>query len=130
VLRSRRHGDIPVLPQYAFMAWRSVKAQGQFYLYLYLTKLNDNKTTHCRNTNQKVRQGCPLSPTLFNVYTSEIIIHWNQLYSYGIEINDDSLLLFADEQVLLPCSEDYFREHYILCRTPKNSFNGSMITEV
>jgi hypothetical protein len=26
---------IPPLPQYAFMAWCSVKAQGQLYLYLY-----------------------------------------------------------------------------------------------
>jgi hypothetical protein len=27
-------GVIPPLPQYAFMAWCSVKAQGQLYLYL------------------------------------------------------------------------------------------------
>jgi hypothetical protein len=27
-------GTIPPLPQYAFMAWCSVKAQGQIYLYL------------------------------------------------------------------------------------------------
>jgi hypothetical protein len=27
-------GDIPPLPQYAFMAWCLVKAQGQLYLYL------------------------------------------------------------------------------------------------
>jgi hypothetical protein len=27
-------GAIPPLPQYAFMAWCSVKAQGQLYLYL------------------------------------------------------------------------------------------------
>jgi hypothetical protein len=27
-------GAIPLLPQYAFMAWCSVKAQGQLYLYL------------------------------------------------------------------------------------------------
>jgi hypothetical protein len=32
VLRSRVHGAIPPLPQYAFMAWCSVKAQGQLYL--------------------------------------------------------------------------------------------------
>jgi hypothetical protein len=28
-------GTIPPLPQYAFMTWCSVKAQGQLYLYLY-----------------------------------------------------------------------------------------------
>jgi len=30
------HGAISPLPQYAFMAWYSVKAQGQLYLYLSL----------------------------------------------------------------------------------------------
>jgi hypothetical protein len=30
-------GAIPPLPQYAYMAGRSVKAQGQLYLYFYLT---------------------------------------------------------------------------------------------
>jgi hypothetical protein len=38
-------GDIPSLPQYTFMAWCSVKAQGKLYLYLYLYKVyeeNDN----------------------------------------------------------------------------------------
>jgi len=29
-------GDIPTLPQYAFMAWCQVKAQRQIYLYVYL----------------------------------------------------------------------------------------------
>jgi hypothetical protein len=29
-------GAIPPLPQYAFMAWCSVKEQGQLYLYIYL----------------------------------------------------------------------------------------------
>jgi hypothetical protein len=32
--RSRIRGAIPSLPQYAFMAWCSVKAQGKLYLYL------------------------------------------------------------------------------------------------
>jgi hypothetical protein len=29
------NGAIPPLPQYVFMAWCSVEAQGQLYLYLY-----------------------------------------------------------------------------------------------
>jgi hypothetical protein len=32
-------GAIHSLPQYAFMAWCSVKAQGQLYLYLYPLQL-------------------------------------------------------------------------------------------
>jgi hypothetical protein len=31
-------GAIPPLPQYALMAWCSVKAQGQLHLYLYETE--------------------------------------------------------------------------------------------
>jgi hypothetical protein len=34
VLRSRMLRAVPLLPQYAFMAWCSVKAQVQVYLYL------------------------------------------------------------------------------------------------
>jgi hypothetical protein len=37
VLRSRMHGAIPPLLQYAFMVWCSVKAQGHFYLTFYFT---------------------------------------------------------------------------------------------
>jgi hypothetical protein len=35
VLRSRMYGAIPPLPQYAFMAWCPVKAQGNLYFCLY-----------------------------------------------------------------------------------------------
>jgi hypothetical protein len=33
-------GAIPPLPQYGFMAWCSVKAQGQIYFYLYVLILS------------------------------------------------------------------------------------------
>jgi hypothetical protein len=32
-------GAIPPLPQYALMAWGSVKAQGKLYLYLFKLKI-------------------------------------------------------------------------------------------
>jgi hypothetical protein len=35
-------GVIPPLPQYAFMEWCLVKAQGQLYLYLF-TMINNNE---------------------------------------------------------------------------------------
>jgi hypothetical protein len=28
-----------------------------------------------------IRQGCPLSPTLFKIYMNEIIVKWNQIYT-------------------------------------------------
>jgi len=37
VPRQRMRGAVPLLHQYAFMAWCSVEAQGQIYLYLYVT---------------------------------------------------------------------------------------------
>jgi hypothetical protein len=44
-------GAIPPLPQYAFMAWCSVKAQVQLYLYLYIRKLCWKIIIwNCRNT--------------------------------------------------------------------------------
>jgi hypothetical protein len=43
----RMNGAIPLFLQYAFMAWCSVKAQGQLYLYLYLiVTLYPNITSH------------------------------------------------------------------------------------
>jgi hypothetical protein len=50
----RMSGAIPPLPQYAFMAWCSVKAQEQFYLYLLhvcvvLFDFTLNCTTFCTN---------------------------------------------------------------------------------
>jgi len=44
-------GAAPPLPPYAFMAWCSVKAQGQLYLYLYgtvaLTSYGDGWAISC-----------------------------------------------------------------------------------
>jgi hypothetical protein len=40
-------GAIPSLPQYAFMAWCSVKAQGHLYLYIYTLKLQGYSSPRC-----------------------------------------------------------------------------------
>lgn len=59
--------------------------------------------------NNGVRQGCPLSPTLFNIYINEIILKWNQIYTSGIKITSAltlNTLLYADDQVIISNSED------------------------
>jgi hypothetical protein len=72
--RSRMRGDIPLLPQYAFMGWCSVKKSTGIPLPLpfYLT-------ADCQSINQAVRQWCSLSPT----YMNEITIHSNQINTNG-----------------------------------------------
>jgi hypothetical protein len=58
--------------------------------------------------NRGVCQGCPLSPTLFNIYINEIISKWNTDNVKGIQITRNKeikTLLFADDQVLIAESE-------------------------
>jgi hypothetical protein len=59
--------------------------------------------------NKGVRQGCPLSPTLFIVYLDEIITKWQKQDIAGIKLSKNqhlSTLLFADDQVIIADTED------------------------
>ena len=58
--------------------------------------------------NKGVRQGCPLSPTLFNIYLDEIITKWQKQDITGkLSKNQQlSMLLFSDDQVIIADTED------------------------
>ena len=73
-----------------------------------LIKFN-NKPLKSVEINKGVHQGCPLSPTLFNIYLDEIIIKWQKQNITGIKLSKHqqlSTLLFADDQVIIADRED------------------------
>jgi hypothetical protein len=72
------------------------------------SKGKEKKMIKTISINQRVRQGCSLSPTLFSSYIDDIIRRWqielkDKFYINNIEINT---LLFADDQVILTNSKD------------------------
>ena len=58
--------------------------------------------------NNGVRQGCPLSPALFNVFIDEIVEQWKLQLRYNFKMNNTNIdtILFADDQVIIANSED------------------------
>jgi len=73
-----------------------------------LIKFN-NKLSKPVEINKRVRQGCPLSPTLFNIYLDEIITKWQKQDITGIKLSKNqqlSTLLFADDRVTIADTEN------------------------
>ena len=73
-----------------------------------LIKFN-NKLSKLVDINKRVRQGCPPSPTLSNIYLDEIITKWQKQNFTGIKLSINrqlSSLLFADDQVIVADTED------------------------
>lgn len=74
--------------------------------------------------NKGVRQGCSMSPTLFNIYMNDIIQKWKLIINPGIKINRErkiNILLYADDVVLIQKTEnDLQYSLHILNQIAKN----------
>ncbi|KAJ4429720.1 hypothetical protein ANN_21924 [Periplaneta americana] len=67
-----------------------------------------SKTEEIR-INQGFRQGCSLSPSLFNIYLDDLIKEWKMEVNPGIKISKDTflnVLMFADDVILIQDSEE------------------------
>jgi hypothetical protein len=62
------------------------------------------KLSEEHTVNYGVRQGCPLSSILFNIYMNRIIIKLYQMYTKGINLSSGTkihTLLFAYNQIIV-----------------------------
>lgn len=67
------------------------------------------KISNYISINKGVRQGCPLSCVLFNIYMDKIIREWTKETPKGVQLAENKFLetiLFADDQVILAENED------------------------
>ncbi|XP_030761520.1 uncharacterized protein LOC115886487 [Sitophilus oryzae] len=68
-------------------------------------------------TTKGLRQGCPLSPLLFNLYLEVVLRDWkNRCGGMGVPVGDDCLvtLNFADDQVVI--AQDAYNLEFMMSR--------------
>ncbi len=72
-----------------------------------------NKHTDFFTQKRGVRQGCSLSPTLFNIYINELAVLLEQSTAPGLTLQDQNikLLLYADDLVLLSSTPQGLQQH-------------------
>ena len=82
--------------------------------------------------NRGVRQGCPLSPTLFNLYIDHITREWKSIAPKGVKINKHyslNMLLFADDQVLIAPDENTLQLQIHLLDQIITKYDGKISTQ-
>jgi len=69
--------------------------------------------------NKGARQGCGLSPVLYNIYISKIIQEFKTMVKNVIQLNGSKLvkmIVYADDQILMATSEDDLQSMALLLK--------------
>ena len=68
----------------------------------------DGEVTDWFEVRQGVRQGCPMSPWLFNIYLDSVVKEARGSFQGGVTLNacKVQVLLFADDTVLVADTEE------------------------
>jgi hypothetical protein len=72
-------------------------------------KLPNHKRSKILDINKGVREGCELSPTLFNIYRNQLIREWKFTTTTGFKICNNKILktmIYTDDQMILAKTED------------------------
>ena len=83
------------------------------------------------NINQRVRQGCNLSPALFNIYVEDFLRNWKHKADTGIKLKRNlylETLFFSDDQVIIQDSEDKLQKSVYLLNQMSKDYNLKIFT--
>jgi len=82
--------------------------------------------------NQGVRQGCNLSPAVFDVYIDDLLRNWKRKADAGIMLKRNlylNTLLFADDQVIIQDFEDKLQKSVYILNQISKDYNLKISTD-
>jgi hypothetical protein len=92
----------------------------------------ENKASDYTKVNQGVRQGCPASCVLFNIYMDQILKEWYKTQPKGVKIEGTKRMetvLFADDQVIMAETEDELQRAVYNLAITAQRYNMKISTE-